>query len=523
MMVLLLSCAALALDVAVWFARAAELQRTADAAALAGVVRMPDITNAEAIAIEIATKNKVLAGDVTVDTIPNSPRQLKVTVADPNTRSFFGKLVNNGVSMERTSVAEYVPKVELGSRLNAIGTGDLPGWDPAGGLQNFWLAINGVCTAKEDGDRFASAFDGNRKVDGTIWCTDTGAIKNLEQRSESVTATANEPTYSYIVDVPCPTVGLDPCPVDVKIEAYNPFYDNSNDVGVIDTNVVDPLVNKPYFDAASFVTLFRLRDIDGNTVAPYAQPFGTCVKCQSWNDSWWPLFSVTQAGQYRVDVSTEDGPYAYGSNAFSLRAYHTMTGPTLCSTATCPSIAGQTSMSIYADVSAGQADFYLAHLSPARYYRGKKVQVQLFDPGEGASAIELLAPTSSGYTPISFRYRTWAPGLDGYPIDNGFAPTSTVTLNVDALASTLSAGQRAPWWTANPPANDSVFNGRVVSIELQIPPGYGCQAGKIPCVEEALPDDGWWKIRYYTNTGVVSDRTTWSVRMFGDPVHLIPS
>jgi Putative Flp pilus-assembly TadE/G-like len=522
MMTLLLMCAALALDVAVWFSRAAELQRTADAASLAGVVRMPDFANASAIAQEIATKNKVRLSAVTVATVPNSPRQLKVTIAEPNVRSFFGKLVNNGIPLQRSAIAEYVPKIELGSALNAIGTGDLPGWEPSGGTQDFWLAINGKCTAREDGDRYASAFDGNRKIDGTVWCDNSGAIDNADYRAESVTATTNEPTYSYIVDVPCPTTGLTPCPVDVKVEVYNPMFDNSNEAGVIDTNVIDPVgTSAGQFTWANFVTLFRLRDLDGNTVSPYAVPFGTCNQCQSANNQWYSLFTITQAGQYRVDVSTEDNPYAYGSNAFSLRAYHQSAGAVLCTGTTCPTIAGQASMGVYANVSSGQADFFLAKLSPARYYRGKKVQVQLFDPGEGARSIQILQPTGGGYVPFTFRYQTWTPGLVGYPTDTGFPLATTNELDVDQLASSLTSSQKAPWWGTNPPANDSIFNGRVVSLELQIPSGYGCVANAIPCVEDPLPQDGWWKIRYNTNTGVVSDRTTWSVRMFGDPVHLI--
>jgi Putative Flp pilus-assembly TadE/G-like len=550
---LLLMCAALALDVAIWFARANELQRTADAAALAGVVQMPDQDGARIAAVEIATKNRVAAANVTVETIPDAPRELRVSVKDPNVRSFFGRFASNGIGLERTSTAEYVPKIELGSRLNAIGTGDLPGgWGPGGTDQNFWLAINGKCSPKEDGDRFGSAFDGNRKATGEIWCDSTGGTKNSEYRRETDSFTpsdgaSNEPTYTYVVDVPCPTVlvaGVCTTPVNAHIDVYNPYFDNSTDNTTaptrIDTNVVRTKLptNAPAGLAAiaGFETVFRIRDLETDNplpAYPNASKYGTCTDCAVANNQWYTLYNVP-AGQYRVDISTEANPNAYGSNAFSLRVWSGPT-PAPCDAAGCPSIAGQSSMSVFANIGNGQADFFLARLAPARYYRGKKIQVLLFDPGEGASSIQLMNPVwgpgpvatrTSSYQPISFRYRTWNPGLDGFLTDTGVPVTATDPAAQHKLVVSgpgLGSGKEAPWWVATPPilpANDSLYNGRLVSLEVQIPPGYGCVDGEIPCVEDPVAEDGWWKIRYTTNQPNVGDRTTWSVRMFGDPVHL---
>lgn len=544
----LLLCAALALDVSIWFARANELQRAADAAALAGVVKMPDQLAAQSAALEVATKNRIDPLQVTVETIPASPREIRVSVSDQKVRSFFAKFLTDGVALTRSATAEYVPKIELGSRLNAIGTGSLIGWGPGGTTQNFWLAINGKCTAREDGDFYASAFDGNRLADGTIKCDSVNALKNLEYRTESAIepGALNQPSYTYIVEIPCPTAlvgGVCTSTVDGRIDIWNPYFDNSNNRagGVIDSNVVDSDVNPALAAAAGFETHFRIRDAYGSPVLdPYGSPvpvasYGICTNCVATNDRWLSMFQVTKAGKYRIDVSTVGvAGQAYGSNAFALRAwtYDAVKSPvpTLCETGDCPTIAGQSSMSVYANASGGSADLYLARLAPARYYRGKKVQILLFDPGEGARSIQILRPDATlGYQPISFRYRTTNPGLSmgadatNTPLsDNGVALSTPVTeLMVDDSGTTLlPASLRAPWWTTNPPANDTKYNGRLVSVEIQIPATYGCVADKIPCVEAPLPADGWWKIRYNTNAAAVSDRTTWSVRMFGDPVHL---
>ena len=90
----------------------------------------------------------------------------------------------------------------VGSPLNAIGTGDQPGFLPGGGAQNFYLAVGGYCTAKEDGDRFLSFYDGNRQQtpSNTYACSPAGhpnpaqVVQNIDYRPEG---------YDYIVHIPC--------------------------------------------------------------------------------------------------------------------------------------------------------------------------------------------------------------------------------------------------------------------------------------------------------------------------------
>jgi hypothetical protein len=86
------------------------------------------------------------------------------------------------------------------------------------------------------------------------------------------------------------------------------------------------------------------------------------------------------------------------------------------------------------------------------------------------------------------------------------------------------------------------FNDRIVSLQVQVPLNYGCKAGTgpdpttgitnpaTPCVDAAsLPQGGWWKIRYTpmkestsaTKYLSMTDATTWSVQLIGDPVHLV--
>jgi Putative Flp pilus-assembly TadE/G-like len=549
LMVILVLFAAIGIDVAMWMVRSAQLQRTADAAVLAAVVRMPRFSAAEQIAKEVAAKNKIAPEMVQVERIPGRNREIRVTISDPQAKSFFGKIIRSEVSIKRTARAEFVSQIELGSKLNALGTGNLPspsglGWAPGGTDQKFWLAVNGYCTAKEDGDRFASAFEGNRSTTTSTCAAPAGgtAMRNAEFPGDY--AVTNRPAYGYTVEIPCPNVGEDPCTVPrsdtVNIAAYNPYYDPSN-LG-IDQNTVNGVTEYDLFGYSTVTTNFRIYDPEGVPIPGNPDvPFGTCAidGCAPGSNNWWPLFTIPTTagyGKFRVEVSTRfNEANSYGSNAFSLVAYNSLTGMEPCSGTTCPTLSGERSMSVYANAAAaGATDFYLAKLAPARYFRGKRVQVLLWDPGEGAQSLQIIQP--DGFA-APLKFRTWNPGLEDpggsvakvldYNRLNDITIANDHKISVDGLVADLPPGQRPPWLV--PPfsvlgperAGVSTYNGRLLSIELTVPTNYGCApVPSSPCVETALPDDGWWKIRY-TTSGAVTDRTTWSVQLLGDPVHLV--
>lgn len=550
--IVLIAFCALAIDVAMFFVRGQQLQRTADAAALSAVVKMPRFPAAEALAKEIGAKNRIAPDMITVDQIPGKDRDLRVTVKDPHVSTFFGKLFRQDVSLQRSARAQYVAQVELGSKLNALGTGNLAdlGATGVGSTQKFWLAINGYCTAKEDGDRFASAFDGT-KTEASSSCsvTPTGTthpMANLEYPGDY--QVTKRPAYAYTVTVPCPVVGQEPCTtprsVDVKVAAYNPYFDPSN--RSLDQNLVNPDTEPALFDTVAITTTFAIYNDEGIAVSGTSPiDFGTCPDhfdgCGVGANLWTDLFRIPAsegAGKFRIEVSTltadparvgDPQTASFGANVFSLIAYdaNSTLGP--CTTSNCPTVSGTRSMSVYANAAVGATDFSLAKLAPAEYFRGKRVQVLLWDPGEGAQSIQILNQDSA---PVQARYRTWNPGLGDSD------PSKTLDYNLvndDTTAITdhkISVGGLVddpgaiapPWLTPptpySPRSGKSLYNGRMLSMEIDVPTTYGCVPSISPCQEAPLTDDGWWKIRY-TTAGAVSDRSTWSVQLLGDPVHLV--
>ena len=283
---LLLLMAAFAIDAGLFYYRANQLQRVADAAALAGVTHMPQFPSAEATARQVIARNGISDDpehDIVVEALDT--RKIRVTIRDRKIPTFFGQVVRDRFQAERKATAEYLSQIPLGSTLNAIGTGNLP---PSGseGQQNFWLSASGFCSAKEDGDQILSRYEGSRKSPYYVAATqqiaevkkyacplyttpadirDPGAPTDAQVTAAKVAVGSTDADmpelvlnrdydrrgYNYIVNVPCSTGLPPPCelndflPSNLRIEIYDPVFDPGL---VTDANYNDPASTPPHPD-----------------------------------------------------------------------------------------------------------------------------------------------------------------------------------------------------------------------------------------------------------------------------------
>ena len=164
----LMGFAGFAVDVGAWYARASALQRAADAASLAGVVWQPDFSTAEAAARAEAARNGFTHGvdGIEVNVTDTGDNQLQVQIVDTDADMFFAGLFIDNVTIGRQAVSEYVESVPLGSPENRFGSGD----DDFGGsvpATNYYGALNGYCSGKEQGYWLGSGFLGNGWADCT--------------------------------------------------------------------------------------------------------------------------------------------------------------------------------------------------------------------------------------------------------------------------------------------------------------------------------------------------------------------
>jgi hypothetical protein len=198
------------------------------------------------------------------------------------------------------------------------------------------------------------------------------------------------------------------------------------------------------------------------------------------------IASTATSGRYILRVTNGGvvtNPEADGSNQWGLVAKYTGASDGLCdgrNDSLCPRVYGRDAISVRAAATTQVASFYLAEID--REHTGKKLKLELYDPGEGGQKIEIMKPTGTDGN-------TWTPTTFSWKAANVSSPTSGT--NVTSLDVT-----------------NSKFNGKLVEITIDLT-GY-----------DPPLNNEWWQIRY-TFSGTVTDRTTWSARIIGDPVHLV--
>jgi len=647
LLVPLLLMAGLAVDVGHWYSRTSDMRRAADAAALAGVVWLPDEAAARTAALAAAARNGFVPSstiEITVTSSTQSDRRLKVTIRDKRVGSFFySSLGGSTQDFSRTSFAEYVLPVPMGSPRNFFGTGTLLQKYTATGITPEFLyqSVNPYCTDKVNGDRYQSGFfnapvykqsNGNEwttcatnanteyrtsgysmyieapegrtapidvklydaryseaavswQVQGADSCTQepvypatawtygtgtgtkvmTGPVKysyknrtsdtnwsaTIELKDgESATGRAanllrwqypNVINWSKTTTTSTWTLGGTNANTDVTISApaeyqtratatsttwstpaiYLAGSDTYKNKGPLFryrtgtyqtqsvcvptyTTVTDPVVDD-YRQSGTDNYTYTLYAADNTPLNDEDNPQicqqtftkdsafdGTeYLGSRRWNTlctigttqpSGRYVLKVTNSGQ-RVGSATTQSMND-GSNQWGLVAKYATTGDGLCdgrNDVMCPRVYGKDAISVRAASTASVASFYLAEILPE--HAGKKLRLELFDPGEGGKTIEIMKPSGTDGN-------TWTPNSFSWKADTSPATSGS---NVTSLDVT----------------NDK-FNGKLVEITIDLS-GYSPPA-----------NNDWWQIRYtFRDNVTVTDRTTWSARIVGDPVHLV--
>jgi hypothetical protein len=125
MLIPLMIFAAMGVDLAAWYARISDIQRAADAAALAGAVWMPDLGRATTEANASLRSNGFVNGvdDISITiTQGSTSTSVRVTVTDNDVDRYFSSVFRDGpASITRYAEAEYNLPLPLGSPLNYFG------------------------------------------------------------------------------------------------------------------------------------------------------------------------------------------------------------------------------------------------------------------------------------------------------------------------------------------------------------------------------------------------------------------
>ncbi|MGC4109105.1 MAG: pilus assembly protein TadG-related protein [Nocardioides sp.] len=567
-------CAAFAVDTTNWYAQQRDVQKAADAAALAGVPFLPnDMPSATTKAQDVAARNGYTDGvnaTVTVTTGAR-PTQLKVTITTtvPNT---FGRVVGSPTAtISETAVADYQGPQPMGSPCNTFGnepsqgtanslttsTGSALGTTPLPNCSSnpqLWATIQGPTVTKDWGDRYQSINCTSSATDG---CTGT---KNDEYASEG---------YFWVVKVAAAAVGQ-----PITLQLYDPAYVfTGSDCGSISasgmTNNPNPYVTsdgKARYAASvttsptgatyctgdhpsgttnnqPMITSFALRGqtdtqdpMKGALMTSCIKQFGSQTTAPATADltssnknydqslasefhNWVDLctFTPTRAGdfylQVRDNVSTSGGTPVANTNSNPTLIW---TGNTAAGAATgnLNTGYGDNSFGIRALIANG----YQTSVSVSGYDR-----MPIYATGdttvETFNLIRVLPGAAGSY--INFSVFDLGDGLGSktgtvrvvVPSDaTGTIKTTPFPGNCSAVGGYAGAGQTLTACTAT--ISGTKNNATTESLTIPIPSDYNCSY--------TVASGCWYQVVVSFSSGVtVSDITTWDATVEGDPVRLV--
>lgn len=540
----LMGMAGLVVDLGAWQVEASRIQQAADAAALAAVVRLPDgEAAATARAIEIARDNGFddADPDVTVSVRVLGGETLEVTVTDTDVAQYFTKVLrgDDPPTITRRSTAQYVQPVPLGSPRNYLGTNQLlasgPNPTSGDGIENFYLAVSGECTRREYGDRITPIAMDNPSSPHS--CDPAAGLPNPEHSPNGYVFTVTVPEAAASTPVAIQMFDAPTCTntADADLVFGEQADAHPTTVTVRRHDDLDPLAGSEADAPAPGYTPSPIptpRTFEGRTTTTGQctfgaadEPDGTCgpeSPSSGLRECWTTIAVLSTPGAYTVQVDPV-APPDFGQNTqhnvFSLRA---RTGATFapCTSdpvagtlpavpatppysPSCTQISGLEHLPIYARGNDSPV-FYLASIDSR--HNGKTLQVTLYDPAEGAETISLLNPLG-GVEDFTWEVlcadaadpSTGCAGEAGPDGGRTGGPTSAIDVSGDGtqpFPTNIQGGK---------------YSDRLLRLTLQMPDD----------IDDAYDGATWWKIQY---GGVFTgDRTTWSVRLLGDPVRLIPN
>jgi hypothetical protein len=512
---MLIGIMGLAIDVSFAWLNEIRVQNAADAAALAGAVYLPDNVSggtsaSQAVAVQNGYTNGSNNGTGTV--VVNAqqdpiPYQMDVTISAPIPTFFMRVFGINSLTASRSAHAQYNSPLPMGSPLNVFGYPTAT--DLQGNLLNFWAAIQGPCTLKENGDPYATK-------DTTTIHTNCAAVTSPSNTEYKGPTQGDPGAYDYSIKVA--TSGT------LSVQLYDPEFcqrssqfDDTGDTAFsnqssVNFNTIFTLYNPsstaydlkddtvaatatypgdgstssgPTHSCSSYYVHSVSGDYAAGGTGSICYPAGSCGAANPWIQ--FATIAVPAAGTYRLNVQTTTvgSSPADGSNMYAIQT--TLNGGTSGVQVYGGGPGTRSTMSIYNNLASGTSYIYLAQVAARN--AGKTLQISLFDPGDlnGTGVMSFEIPNSSGYSDASFTYRDSGTTLTASGTTKG--PTTSVT--------TASGGV-------------SNFNGHWLVVTINIPTTY------------TAPQGGWWKVKYVITGGAAHDRTTWNANILDITDHLVP-
>ncbi len=380
----------------------------------------------------------------------------------------------------------------------------IPGTNPIASTRSpgFWALINGPGTVAPNGDPYS------------VRCYITANCTSGDNLMYRPSTDANR-GYWYTIKIPAGLSGA--IVVSVFDASSNPSGSTSTLAGDAAINVSNGAVNGAFETEYTVYQQnnaldFAVRSLVGSSPGDTTE--GSCHwKLGSQSDfrgQWKTLCTlngVSSGETYLLNVRT-NGTTGSGLNGYAVQA---------CAQGNCgatlqPRLAAHSDMTIFNNVTEGDATFYLAEVGPQ--YNGRVLVVNLYDAGDVNGDADLFvmkpspsAPKPTVHVPAATCKYTASPFPN--PAQNNSAGGGTGTQVLTPHASDNNS-------TCMVRTDDQKYNGEWLQIRITIPTTYTCTMGVDP---ETTANSCWWGIKYdFEDTA--TDVTTWTTRIEGNPLRL---
>ena len=557
LMVVFMGMAAIAVDLAREYALAAQLQKAADAGALAGAVYLPDrldlATQAAKDVVAANYKNNSVGTLVPTVSVGSRPTQLIVTVSASMSFTFGAAIGIGSTTVTRSAKADFAGPTPMGSPCNIFGQ-DVPGQGSVASANcavagTYWTNIAGANVNKARGDAYSSG-----------WCTaaDAGTIDGCSPASTSasnpgVNSELDPSGYTYIVRVlKAGTLTLEGYDI-AWVATGDTCTDNlAGAAGVTNDYVTtsadstkryaatggtycpgDTQMGWSNGDLSPVKTSVIVRSPATISTNPLDGPViaGCSRSWDGWGDKYTSAASVSNqnpalatggdlvlASKLDKTKATYDKPLAEVFHRWAplCQSQALTTNNSGDSFAVTP---GDYSIQVKTTGGGGQNRFGLRAILNAGADNG---EVSIFAAGKASFFNNVTAGTSEFFLA---RLSTATAGknmtLSFFDLGDATAPVTVTVLQPDS--STLTAGSAFTGCVGKGPFSGSLSGCSVTTtsatnggkwqyITFPIPSNYKCNS-------ELDQSKCWIKIRTTTSSGQ-SDTTTWGVSLDGDPLRL---
>lgn len=516
-LIVLMAFSAFAVDVGNWYLTGQRAQRAADAAALAGVTRLPgNQAGAFGMANDYAANNGFTDGaasTMVTESLSGSSTRLRVDVSR-TVDNIFGPLLGRPrTTISRHAVADYAGPVPLGSPCNRFGDDPQPGATASSNCDDtgqFWASVGSPAAAKVNGDAFQN---------GTCTTEDgcsAGQNTDYDPNGHVFTVTLRQAVSQLKLEA------FDPAQVVVGDLCDENDLAAAQSLAATDTVVTDPAQRYapkatpwctgdqdfgPLPSTGLVRTEFVIRSPGANQWDPTSWPIvNRCTQVFEPYNADLAAVLDTRTAQYadRKDVAanfrqwvtlcdfpgtTEPGTYAIqvftnglgaddqgGHNRFGLRASGSGVGDD-----DAISISGFEKMVMYGNTPSGTSKFFLARIPSSS--NGQILDVHLFDIGDGAqngSTVTVLPPRE-----VDERFS----GCTGKGVTTGALTDCSIPVNAS-------------------------YDGTWQTITVPIPTTYRC--------EDSAASGCWVRLQfYYGDSSLPDDTTSWWASVEGDPIRLV--